>query len=263
MEGKKGYVYFANIFNSSYSTAYLYVKLNGFNSAYTYHFLEEPTNSSELLAQTNAEGRSGYRLKRRLFYQTGNINVYVRSARRSSAKYTYRHLPAAQNPEEFLNLINKQGAHGYRYWGIFNLGDLSTLFIKDKSQNSQFVYKTVSLEASSAEFLQNANDLGLTGYRLLSITFLTNPTYPLPSGSPRFWQFSLYSKDLSNRSSMFSYAIPAKPVTFDEYTKQLETQGSKGFFYITYNTYAEGDSVAIYMNLDKCRCGKLDLDGSF
>ena len=204
-EEENGYVYLANIFNSSYSTAYLYVEFDRLNSPYLYHFLDEPSNSSEFLAVANTEGQNGYQLKRQLFYATGNIDAYVRSAQRPHARCTYRHLPASQNPDDFLNLLNKQGDNGYRHWNRFGLGGLTSLFIKDKSQKSKFVYKMLPIESSLAEFLQHANHLGAAGYHFLRNAFLSNPSYPLPSGSPRFWQFSRYSKALPSHSSNFSY----------------------------------------------------------
>ncbi|CAF3357263.1 unnamed protein product [Rotaria sp. Silwood2] len=99
-----------------------------------------------------------------------------------------------------------------------------SFYVKDKSQDSIFEYANVPITNSSAQFLQQANQLGAHGYRYATDGVLVN-MYPdsIPP-APRFWTIPLFYRDRRRHSSKFTYKVMNMPNTLDDYLMQVQEQ---------------------------------------
>jgi len=229
-EGAKGYRYLydtalticiSGLSNGGWCTAQyavpdlsLFVN-DGLAPSYTYELLPNPGNTTDFIAQANAEGAKGYQYmawnsSRRSLMPTSY--VLYRKDGGSTATYTYAAEAAGpmSNADAFVAQANARGQSGYYFYGRTSTADSAqaNLYVKNNASKATYTYDAKADPVgytSSVELLtalsDQANSEGAKGY--FPIYTLT-PAIDIPNGNP---SAKLYIKD-QTQSATFTFQFP-------------------------------------------------------
>lgn len=127
--------------------------------------------------------------------------------------------PSNTSTATFLQLLNGQGADGYRYIGDqgFSDGDFS-IFVKDGLAPS-YSYELQPSVANANDLLTQADAQGSQGFRYVG---------PYAVGGTNM---TLYRKDADTTASYTYLALPTAS-TPDAFVQEANTQGNLGFWYV-------------------------------
>lgn len=157
-EGARGYR-----FEGPLTYGNLYRKDGGSSATYTYATAAWPASQAAFLAQANGQGQSGYWLVGPIMLGSTSTSLYMKN-NASSATYAYDALMPPASATTFLAQANSEGAKGYRAKGELMFGtDTAWVYVKDQTQSPTFSYQSATVQASSAAFVQQSNNLGAQG----------------------------------------------------------------------------------------------------
>jgi hypothetical protein len=192
--------------------------------------LPPPTTAASLVTQLNAEGALGFEF---MFFSAfgGGLSpsvssLFVRNTSRPKT-YTYKTLPVPTSPTSLVNLMNTEGAMGFRYFGdqIFNFNtpqaESISLFVKDSS-NATYTFKHLTPASDEATFLAQANAEGALGF-----TYISDIVHPIVGG---FLQNSFYVKE-NNTATQYSYESRPPSPDLSAFITQANSQGNRSFRY--------------------------------
>lgn len=155
----------------------LYRKDNNSATTYTTSLLPAAVSSSEFLAQANAQGANRFYASGAT-YQFGASTVQVyEQASSGNATYAYELLDNPATDAALLAQFDSEGARGFRFRTSFVFSDgTKTVYEKDTSQSSTFVFSNQPSQGNSAAYIQQANARGAMGEVLVG-------DYVLPGGT--------------------------------------------------------------------------------
>ncbi|CAF1467721.1 unnamed protein product [Adineta steineri] len=230
----------------------------------------------------------------------GNIFVQIQ---KSSTLYDYHFIPRVTAVQDFLGILNKEGASGYRILITkYTTSGPYYILVRNKARpNAAYQCQTPPKSSNADDFVQQVKTQGANGYKLygfgpqntmlyckdtsLSSTF-EYVTTPFANFSADFesqvnelgakgYRYSriiyfapvfvpLYYKDSSLPDVKYSYKVIQQSDAWEDFPQQLNEQGQEGFLYLgTTQFYYEEYSVQIYMDLNKCQCVDSETDYSY
>jgi hypothetical protein len=181
-----------------------------------YEALSYVTDRTALLAQANAQGARGFQLIGPQFVGPDSINLYVKD---QNTTFTYEVLDTATTQTALATQLNAQGARGFRLDNFFTSGNY---YIKDNSAALTYQYELLAEVNTSSGFLAQANGQGARGFYFV-FTYSVGGT-----------TVAMYGKDSSN--AVYQYELHPRTnenVTADNFVVQADTQGARGFKYVT------------------------------
>jgi len=158
------------------------------NARYLYQVQTSMPGAADFLREANHMGQRGFRFDpaagatQTALGPLGGTLRFYRHERLSAARYDYRQVQAAraQTPSvEFLASLNAMGSQGYRYLlqprraGGDGSGPVEGgLFERETHGRTVFRYAALPMAWSDAKWLEQLNELGAQGYRLLGFKTL-------------------------------------------------------------------------------------------
>ena len=261
--GRKAYAYMTVLVTPSGNSIefyYVYINIDRSVSPYNYRSYPLPKSSTAYLKQLTEKGGMGYRPKDVLVnHKRENFQVYIRDTGRPSAKYIYRHMPCVKNLTEFYNQLNQQAAQGYLHIGSRELNGRCSVYMKDTSQKSKFIYGQVPRVNSTAQLASTANTWGAKGYRYASYQYITIKSGNSSDEKAVF----LYYRDTTQKSCTFSYRFLPTPSTLTDSLTQLSDQAALGSV-LAGTVYFYGEArVTIYMTMRNCQYEAMNIDSIY
>jgi hypothetical protein len=250
-EGAKGYRYLISwvgprpagyvTTGSDIPDAYIFVN-DGAAPSYTYELLPNPLNTTDFLAQINAQGALGYRyqqdIQKMMYGNEGCIlgvspnclgTLLYRKVGGSSATYSYTTGPMPTSVADFLTKVNGQGQAGYRFYGFIGYFDTTVpassqamLYEKNNSAASAtYAYEAPVLPSVPDMLLAQYNSEGARGYLATSWETLAglglDPT-----------AFGVYVHDQT--PTVYTYQSgPAAGLDITSLISQLNSYGAQGY----------------------------------
>lgn len=220
-QGASGYTWFTPVaFTGDGGTEFAIYAKTG-SATYTYDVLAMPTTLADTLAQANSEGARGFARVTPVMAGIANgipneVIIY-RHTVGSSAVYTYESLSTPTTDAGFLTQANAEGARGFFFTSVAAVtgGATAALYAKDSSSAAVYAYTAQPLNASSTDFLTQANAQGALGYKFYGAFFFTGQTS------------SIYVKD-TTQSARFTYSSQAAVTQASNYVSQANAQGANG-----------------------------------
>lgn len=156
--------------SGTFASFAVYRKLVGTSTTYTYTVLNAVSDSAGTITQANQQGAVGALMvgADTLLVGPDTVRIYE-TASGSSARYSYEAQSALGTESNALSLLNSQGSRGYRFRNesVFTDGTKS-LFVKDTTQSSNFVYKFATPATTISGVITAANTEGALGYAYTS-----------------------------------------------------------------------------------------------
>jgi len=206
----------------------------------------DPTSASapaDFLALLNREGAKGYFFQGTGLYIVGDMPFFsyygyddnfgrlpfVNDG--SGQTYSYELLAQPGTMADFMTQANTEGAKGYRYEAGDNFSgtlvgtDGYMIYRKDSSSSATYAYVADPATTSAADLLAQANERGKAGYWL----------YPYPPGRIAS-ENNLYVKNNASSATYVYevYAAPALPTTLADFLAQMNSEGARGYFALSY-----------------------------
>lgn len=149
----------------------IYEKDNAANTTYSYVTSQPAQTADAFLAEANARGAEGYyTLAIRGVYINGKETRIYEKDNRSNARFEYMLMDrqVGGGDSAFRDLLNQQGARGYRFIGNVRFSDTQKfIFVKDTAQSATFTYFLREGGETVNVFLQQLNEEGRKGSGLL------------------------------------------------------------------------------------------------
>ena len=202
-----------------------------------YETLAPKSDPSEFVTQCNAEGAKGYRNMCDFAFAGSEISsIYVKDSSKNST-FSYETLTPKTTASEFVVQSNAEGARGYQYMCDFTFtgGDSRSIYVKDNSKNSTFIYETMAPKSDPSEFVTQCNTQGANGYQYMANYMFAG------SGIS-----SVYVKD-NSKNSTFNYETQIPKTTSSEFVVQSNTEGAKGYRYMYDNAFTGLEIRSIYV----------------
>jgi hypothetical protein len=164
---------------------------------------------------------------------TGSENSNNTETAGSTISIQYEALASAPNPNNFLALLNQEGAKGYRCFSsdsfLYN-GSGPTVFVNDgvaPTYNYELLIDPINLEtyddSHPYDFLNQINEEGAKGYRFegwFSFASSTISTF-----------YALYRKD-GGSSATYTYTADVVPGSDDDSLAQANEYGQSGYLFL-------------------------------
>jgi|GEM_PF-787639 len=166
--------------------------------------------------------------------------------------YTYETMYLPDNAADYLDQLNAEGAKGYLYQG--QIGWLqrcpippticnTLLFRKSNGSSAAYSYAIDPRPGSVADFLQQANGRGQSGYLFYGyMSYFVAPSNSLLSGA-------LYIKD-NTSSATYAYEAPALSQTAgsDAWLALYNSEGARGYLaWLPLIAFGADDTVAVFV----------------
>jgi hypothetical protein len=201
-----------------------------------YYLKLTPTNSSLVangLAQLNAQGALGFLYLGDYVFSDGTYSQYSKNLMQPTT-YSYELSPFSTTAEHSLEILNTAGRKGYYFFApyYFNEG-IHALFIQSHADANHFSYKALTVVASSAGFLAQANAEGQLGYRYIG-------QYQFSDGVK-----ALYMSDGSQNSTLVYEVLESKTIP-GAFVEQASEKGKLGFRLTSNHMFNDG-SFSIYI----------------
>lgn len=236
-QGARGFAYRGDwLFGSDFSeSGALYVKDESQRATFRFEFLLGSLyrSSGEFLAEVNAQGARGFAYRGDWTFgsdlsESGALYVKDES-QRATFRYEFIPGPLNRSAAEFLSEVNAQGARGFAYRGLWQLGkdldETGTLYVKDQSLAATFRYEFIpgSIYRSSSAFLAEANAQGARGFAYRGDWLF---------GDALEESGALYVKDESLDAPFHFEFIPG-PIdrSSSAFLAEANAQGARGFLY--------------------------------
>jgi hypothetical protein len=189
--------------------------------------------SAGFISQANEEGAKGYRFIFPVsFYNEETVYAIFINEGSQGATFSYEALTPAGTADDFIAQANAEGAKGYRYLTDLAFGDDNTnyaIYGKADSESAVFSYEALPPAGTAVDFVTQANAEGAKGFRYVSDAIFSD------DGDVS----SIYLKD-SSQAATFSYEVLGAKDAPDDFVAQANTEGAKGFRYMT-DSYLGGE----------------------
>ncbi|MCB2018772.1 MAG: hypothetical protein KDF54_14870 [Hydrogenophaga sp.] len=246
-QGAAGYAYVTDYFfsNASQSGA-IYFKDQASPRTYQIKILSTTvTNAGSKVTALNVQGNLGYGYQGDVFFSGNGLQASARHVKPvpGSGNMSYAAVEAPTTQTAYLNLLNQQGASGFRYLGPLTYPPITSLLFEKSSQRpGPFTYRMVASATTAAAFETQANTQGAEGYAYKG---------PLSVGGT---SYDLYAKD-GSKYAVFSYktAVLNSASNMSTVVDAINVEGARGYYWFgpmnfsvspnTYSIYYKGNYV--------------------
>jgi hypothetical protein len=191
---------------------------------------------------------------------TSYFVIYEKNSGRNS-NFTYKALPPAQTPADFLAQANVEAANGfvYQFDGAFlpngpgssTPPEIASIYMKDSAAAGSVSYEFLPPAANRDAFIAQLNNEGAKGFRW-KVDSVFN------AGTPSQQIVSLFVKNSSEGTYSYDTQTPAAKSA--DFVTQANAQGAKSALYYGDQSFGTSPVViySLYANMSRCKCRALD-----
>jgi hypothetical protein len=150
---------------------------------------------------------------------------------RGALTFSYKTQPRSTekiSADDFLALLNQEGAKGYFLYTDSYNSDFGWIFVNDGSGQT-YSYELLFYKINQADFMIQVNGEGGKGYRFDTALFAPFLLPPSEDGNSNII-YSLYRKD-SGSSAQYTYTTDLIPDNAEDFIAQLNKWGGAGYLF--------------------------------